>query len=391
MNQAFASRVVDAIAGRIDQGSLRLERPDGSVTEFSGSRPGPRGEITILDARVEEALVRHGASALGEGYVEGWWDTPDLAAFLTMAAINQDAAFSGRIGSAVKRSVSAAWNAVKPDRRSGAVDTMAGHYNLGNEFYELWLDPSMTYSSGIFTHTDDLESAQRAKYARIAELAGVSSGTEVLEIGCGWGGFAEHAGRLGAAVTGLTIAEEQLKYAEKRMAETGLSDRTTFKLVDFADERGRYDAVVSIEMIESIDHDRWPALFEAIAANLRQGGRAGLQAIVIDDGIWETYRTRNDFIREYIFPGGRVPPPRLIRELADSVGLRTVEIVDFGPSYAKTLSAWLERFDAAWPAIARLGFDGRFRRMWRYYLAYCEAGFNTGRISVQQWAFERGT
>jgi cyclopropane-fatty-acyl-phospholipid synthase len=175
------------------------------------------------------------------------------------------------------------------------------------------------------------------------------------------------------------------------MGEAGLSDRTTFKLLDFADERGEYDAVVSIEMIESIDQDRWPALFAAIAANLRPGGRAGLQAIVIDEGIWKTYRNRNDFIREYIFPGGRVPPPALIRELSTGVGLRTVEVVDFGPSYARTLSLWLERFDAAWPRIAELGFDDRFRRMWRYYLAYCEAGFNTGRISVQQWAFERGT
>lgn len=387
----FTSRLVDGIAGRIDQGSLRLTRPDGSVSEFCGSWPGPAAEIEILDSSVEQLLVRHGASALGQGYVEGWWETPDLAAFLTMAAINQDASFSSPSGSAVKRSISAAWNAVKPDRRSGAVDTMAGHYNLGNDFYELWLDPTMTYSSGVFTHTDDLEDAQRAKYARITELAGVAPGTEVLEIGCGWGGFAEYAAGLGASVTGLTIAEEQLNYAEKRMAEAGLSDRTRFKLLDFADERSQYDAVVSIEMIESIDQDRWPGLFDAIASNLRPGGRAGLQAIVIDDAIWETYRNRNDFIREYIFPGGRVPPPALIRRLADSVGLRTIEVVDFGPSYARTLSQWLERFDKAWPEIASLGFDERFRRMWRYYLAYCEAGFNTGRISVQQWAFERGT
>jgi len=391
MSRSVTSKVVDALAGRIDRGSLRLERPDGSVRDFRGSRPGPHAEIVISDSAVERSLLRHGASALGEGYVEGWWDTPDLSAFLTMAAINQDASFSGSFGPVFKRTVSGAWNAVKPDRRRGAVDTMADHYNLGNEFYELWLDPSMTYSSGLFTHTDDLEAAQRAKYARIAELAGVSAGTDVLEIGSGWGGFAEYAARAGASVTGLTIAEEQCRYADKRMAEAGLSDRTTFKLLDFADQRGEFDAVVSIEMIESIDHDRWPALFDAIAANLRPGGRAGLQAIVIDDRIWQTYRSRNDFIREYIFPGGRVPPPGLIRELSSNVGLRTLEVVDFGPSYARTLSMWLERFDAAWPAIADLGFDDRFRRMWRYYLAYCEAGFNTGRISVQQWAFERGT
>lgn len=391
MSRSMTTRIVDAIAGRIDQGSLRLERPDGSVREFRGSRPGPDSEIVIANSDIERSVLRHGASALGEGYVEGWWDTSDLAAFLTMAAINQDAAFSGNLGSAFKRTVSGAWNLLKPSRRSGAVDTMAGHYNLGNEFYELWLDPSMTYSSGIFTHTDDLEAAQHAKYARIAELAEISVGSDVLEIGSGWGGFAEYAAKGGSSVTGLTIAREQLSYAEKRMAESGVAERTTFKLLDFADERGRYDAVVSIEMIESIDQDRWPALFEAIASNLRPGGRAALQAIVIDDDIWNTYRNRNDFIREYIFPGGRVPPPGLIRELSAAVGLRTVEVVDFGPSYARTLSLWLERFDAAWPRIAELGFDERFRRMWRYYLAYCEAGFNTGRISVQQWAFERGT
>ena len=391
MSRSMTTRIVDTIAGRIDQGSLRVERADGSVRQFHGSRPGPSAEIVISDSAVERSLLRHGASALGEGYVEGWWDTPDLSAFLTMAAINQDAAFSGNFGSAFKRTVSGAWNLLKPDRRRGAVDTMAGHYNLGNEFYELWLDPSMTYSSGVFTHTDDLESAQQAKYSRIAELANVTPGSDVLEIGSGWGGFAEYAAGAGASVTGLTIAEEQLAYAEKRMAEAGVSERTTFRLLDFADERGQYDSVVSIEMIESIDQDRWSALFEAIAANLRPGGRASLQAIVIDDDIWRTYRNRNDFIREYIFPGGRVPPPGLIRELSSTAGLRTIEVVDFGPSYATTLSRWLERFDAAWPRIAELGFDERFRRMWMYYLAYCEAGFNTGRISVQQWAFERGT
>ena len=387
MNRSMVTAMVDGIARRIDHGSLTIHRADGS-TEVVGSRPGPSATIEILDPRVEKSLLVHGASALGHGYVEGWWDTDDLAGFLTMAAINQDAAFSSALGSVAKRLVSGTWNAIKPASRQGAVGTMAGHYNLGNEFYQAWLDPTMTYSSGLFTGTDDLETAQRAKYQRIGDLAGVVAGTEVLEIGSGWGGFAEHAGRQGAHVTGLTIADEQLRFAEKRLAEAGLADRTTFELSDFARHRAAYDSVVSIEMIESIDQDRWPALFASIAANLRPGGRAALQAIVIDDAIWETYRSRNDFIREYIFPGGRVPPPGLIRRLAHDVGLSVIEVVDFGSSYARTLSAWLQRFDAAWPAIADLGFDDRFRRMWRYYLAYCEAGFNTGRISVQQWAFE---
>ncbi len=388
LTTTIAGIAVDALARRIDRGSLVLTRADGSTLTIEGSAPGPTARVTIHDQRMERLLIREGASALGHGYVEGWWDTPDLSAFLTMAAINQDASFSGPVGSLVKRTVSGVWNALKPERRPGAVGTMAGHYNLGNDFYESWLDPSMTYSSGIFTDTDDLQEAQRAKYDRISALAGVTAGSSVLEIGFGWGGFAEHASRLGAHVTGLTIAEEQLTYAEKRLASDGLMDLVTLKLSDFEEEDGQYDAVVSIEMIESIDHDRWPSLFASIARNLRPGGRAAMQAIVIDDAIWKTYRSNNDFIREYIFPGGRVPPPSLIRDLAAGAGLRTIEVVDFGPSYARTLAEWLRRFDAAWPQIAPMGFDERFRRMWRYYLAYCEAGFNTGRISVQQWAFQ---
>lgn len=387
MNPTVSRLVVNTIARRIDQGSLRLHRPDGSTLTVEGSAPGPDAEVIIRDCRMEEALVRQGASALGQGYVEGWWDTPDLAGFLTLATMNQDASMSGPIGALAKRAVSRAWDAVKPASRDGAVGSMASHYDLGNEFYELWLDPTMTYSSGIFADADDLESAQRAKYERIADIAGLGERSSVLEIGFGWGGFAEHATGLGAHVTGLTISNEQLKYAEKRLASLGAMDRAALRLADFEQEEGEYDSVVSIEMIESIDQERWPALFAAIARSLRPGGRAGLQAIVIDDGIWKTYRNRNDFIREYIFPGGRVPPASLIRELAESVGLRTIGVHDFGSSYAKTLAVWLRQFDAAWPQIAALGFDERFRRMWRYYLAYCEAGFNTGRISVQQWAF----
>ena len=388
MSRSVASRVVDLLASRVDHGTLRIEREDGTVHEVRGGRPGVEATVAIRDPQMEIALVRQGASALGQGYIEGWWDSDDLAGFLTLAALNQDAAMRGPMGSSVKRAVSGLWKMAKPSVRVGSVSTMAGHYNLGNSFYEQWLDPTMTYSSGIFTDTDHLETAQHTKYQRITQMAAVGDGASVLEIGSGWGGFAEHAAGIGAEVTGLTIAEEQLRFAEKRLAQAGLADRTSFKLSDFAGERGSYDSVVSIEMIESVDQERWPDLFESIARNLRPGGRAALQAIVIDDALWDTYRNRNDFIREYIFPGGRVPPPALIRQLADSVGLRTIEVHDFGLSYARTLSAWLERFDRAWPQISPLGFDERFRRMWRYYLAYCEAGFNTGRISVQQWAFQ---
>lgn len=381
----IASRVVDAIAGRIDQGSLRLTRPDGSVMEFAGSRPGPEAEITVLDPQVERMLVRHGASALGEGYVEGWWDTPDLAAFLTMAAINQDASFSGPLGSAVKRSISSAWNAVKPDRRAGAVDTMAGHYNLGNDFYELWLDPSMTYSSGIFTHSDDLETAQRAKYAKIADLTGVGPGAQVLEIGCGWGGFAEVAARDGLRVRGLTLSTEQLAHARERLASAGLAGRAEFALQDYRDEHGRYDGIASIEMFEAVGEAYWPAYFDTVRSALAPRGRAVIQTITIADGLYERYRRSTDFIQQYVFPGGMLASPSVFEMHARKAGLRITRKLAFGQDYARTLALWREAFVARIEQVRALGFDRRFERIWEFYLAYCEAAFRHGNTDVYQF------
>ncbi|MBK7166487.1 MAG: class I SAM-dependent methyltransferase [Candidatus Microthrix sp.] len=383
----LAAGLARMIAGRVSTGTLHLTTPDGTRSTHRGAAAGPEATLVAHDPTLARRVVAEGAAGLGAGYVDGWWDTDDLPAFLRLAAASIDRTNAGSLGSKVQRVGSSVWDR-RPRRRGGAVDAMADHYNLGNRFYEQWLDPSVTYSSGFYDGTDDLAEAQRAKYDRVLNRAGITAGANVLEIGCGWGGFAEAATTVGASITGVTIAQEQLDYAEKRAAQGGWSHASDFQLRDFADATGRYDAIVSIEMIESIEQDRWPELFDTVARCLKPGGRATFQIITIDDGLWDTYRQRNDFIREYIFPGGRLPAPKVISELSASAGLATVDVLDFGQSYARTLEHWSERFEAAWPEIETMGFDDRFRRMWRYYLAYCQVGFELGRISVQQWTWE---
>ena len=234
-----------------------------------------------------------------------------------------------------------------------------------------------------------LEAAQRHKYETIAAHAGLEPGMRVLEIGCGWGGFAEYAAReLGCTVVGITIAEEQAEFARKRMAELGLTDRVEIRLEDFRDTHGEFDAVVSIEMIESIDERQWPALFRTIADRLKPMGRAVMQIITVDDAMWERYRSSADFIQQYIFPGGQLPAPRIVRSLSADVGLAIEQRETFGLDYARTLDRWRRRFAAAWPSLRGTnGLDDRFRRMWDLYLTLCEAGFSAGRIDVEQWVF----
>jgi cyclopropane-fatty-acyl-phospholipid synthase len=269
---------------------------------------------------------------------------------------------------------------------------MNDHYNLSNQFYERWLDETMTYSSARFDRPDEsLEQAQRNKYRSIADHAGIGPGMRVLEIGCGWGGFAEYAAsERDCDVVAITLSTEQASYARKRMAEHGLSDRVDIRVQDFREIEGEFDAIVSIEMIESIDETHWPALFAMISRSLGSGSRAALQVITIEDSEWERYRSRADFIQQYIFPGGQLPAPNVLRRLAAGAHLDIEKIEVFGLDYARTLAAWGTRFEAAWPELStRHGLDERFRRMWTLYLTLCEAGFRIGRINVEQWVFAR--
>jgi cyclopropane-fatty-acyl-phospholipid synthase len=265
------------------------------------------------------------------------------------------------------------------------------HYDLGNDFYAAWLDETMTYSSAWFERDDlSLADAQRAKMRRLAERTGVRPGDRVLEIGSGWGAFAcMLAEELGCSVTTVTVSRAQHEAVGKLVAERGLADRVDPRLQDFEALTGTFDRVVSVEMMESIPRTRWPAFYRQLRDRLRPGGTAGLQLIVVADRHWRGSDDNPDFVRRYVFPGGQVPSPAVLRALAASSGLEPRDDAGFAPSYARTLAAWLQRFDAAWPRIAEMGFDERFRRMWRYYLSYCGAGFASGRTDVRQLVLAR--
>jgi len=260
------------------------------------------------------------------------------------------------------------------------------HYDLGNEFYGLWLDDTMTYSSAIFeTGQESHEAAQTAKYASMVDEMGVQPGDHVLEIGCGWGGFAEYAAReRGLRVTGLTISEEQFKYARDRIEKAGLSHLVEFKLQDYRDETGLYDGIASIEMFEAVGEQYWPVYFDSVRERLKPGAQATLQIITVEDRRWDVYKRGVDFIQKYIFPGGMLPSPSVLRAQVQKAGLDVVKSKEFGPSYSITLRRWFETFNGQWDRIAQMGFDDRFRRMWNFYLTSCASTFQSGNCDVTQ-------
>jgi cyclopropane-fatty-acyl-phospholipid synthase len=352
----------------------------------------PRAAITIHDPdEVARRVVRGGSVGFAEAYIDGLWDTPDLAGLLELAARNHDAHRGTRVWPALIAGSRALWARLMPRPGPSAVRTMVDHYDLGNEFYRRWLDPSMSYSSAIFDGTDDLASAQRVKYERISALAGIQPGDRVLEIGCGWGAMTEYAAaEHGCFVTAVTVSAEQHAFVTSRIKEARLDDRVEVLLADFREIEGSFDRVLSIEMIESIDEASWLPLFEVIARSLRAGGVAALQAITIDHDLHRSMIGREEFIRAYIFPGGALPSNRVMRSLGEQVGLEWQGLTTHGPSYARTLADWDRRFVTAWPEIVGESsrFDERFR-MWRYYLAYCQAGFRTGRLDGVQAAYRK--
>jgi cyclopropane-fatty-acyl-phospholipid synthase len=370
-------------------GSIQVTLPSGE--SMSIGRGSPSADVEVTDFSALADIFRTGLTGFAEAHMDGRIETSDLPALLRWGVANQAAWFDHpltRLTLPLRR----LWQRIRPERRHQRVRSMNDHYNLGNEFYETWLDETMTYSSARFLDPDQpLSEAQMTKYRLIADKVGLAQGMRVLEIGCGWGGFAAYAAsERGCQVTAITLSEEQASYAEKRIAERGLADEVEIQLADFRDVTGEFDAVVSIEMIESIDETQWPALFESIADRLRPGARAAMQIITIKDDEWERYRSRADFIQQYIFPGGQIPAPKVLRTIAAKARLEVEQIETFGLDYARTLAAWRVRFLRAWPTLqVEHGLDERFRRMWELYLALCEAGFRMGRINVEQWVLAR--
>jgi cyclopropane-fatty-acyl-phospholipid synthase len=385
------SRVLLKRLPLLERGRLTLLTPGQAVLAFGAAGAEPSVSIAIHDAKVARQVVLGGTIGFAESYMDGLWDCPDLVGLVMLAIANERVLGLDRDGHLVLRLVERARHALRRNTRRGSARNIAYHYDLGNAFYGAWLDPGMTYSSGMFAErSDDLETAQHRKYSKVAEFLELAPGQGVLEIGCGWGGFAEFAaGAHGCTVTGLTISREQRDFAAKRLKRGGLAPRTEIRLQDYRDADGQYDRIASIEMIEAVGEKHWATYFGRLRTLLKPGGVAVLQAITIADGRFESYRRCPDFIQRYIFPGGMLPAPSVLRQASARAGLALVEGPRFAPSYARTLALWQERFQAAWPRIAALGFDRRFKRMWEYYLAYCEAGFRAGALDVGLYRLER--
>lgn len=375
-------------ADRMKSGTLTVILPNGHRLMVRGQEPGPVAELHLHKNRLFRRVLVGGHVAFAEAYMDGDWDSPDLAALISYLARNENAlAIDGRWWT---RALSLVLHRLRDNTKRGSRKNIAFHYDLGNSFYRLWLDPSMTYSSAVFaTGAETLEEAQTEKYARMAALIDLKPGDHVLEIGCGWGGFAELAARRGARVTGLTLSKEQKAYAEARLAAAGLADRVEIRLQDYRDTPGTFDGIVSIEMIEAVGEAYWPVYFKAIHDRLKAGGRAAIQAITIDPARFEPYRRSPDFIQRYIFPGGMLPTVERLHQEVARAGMLWEKIDGYGRDYARTLREWREKFDATWDKVAPLGFDARFRRMWRYYLAYCEGGFDAGSIDVVQLGIQK--
>jgi cyclopropane-fatty-acyl-phospholipid synthase len=317
--------------------------------------------------------------------MDGSWDTPDLHAVLDLGLANIDAGLGADLP-VVLRPVYRLWHAMRDNAPGGGAErNIRYHYDLGNEFYRLWLDETMSYSCACFDAGGDLAEAQAHKYDRILDRIRPRSGDRLLEIGCGWGAFAIHAARtVGCHVTGLTLSPAQAELARQRVQEAGVGDLVDVVLRDYRDETGTYDGIASIEMFEAVGEQYWPVFFETVRDRLTPRGTAALQVITVPDWDWESYREQVDFTQKYIFPGGIVPSPGAFTKVAQAAGLRVDEPFFFGADYARTLDSWLASFDAATDAVRGLGFDERFRRMWRYYLAWCNAGFSSDYIDVMQ-------
>jgi cyclopropane-fatty-acyl-phospholipid synthase len=390
-NYPFAVRQALKFGLMLERGRLDVEMPDGTLLRFQGAEAGPEAEMVIHSLDFAKDLASGGEVGISEAFIKGHWESPDLTHFLELFCVNQPVIQKLLDGKPFVRLFQRVHHWLNRNTKSGSRRNIHAHYDLGNQFYSAWLDTTMTYSSALFTgKARDLASAQIEKYAALARELDLRPEHHVLEIGCGWGGFAEYAAReIGARVTGLTISKEQFDFATARMQAAGLSDRVTIKMLDYRDETGVFDRIASIEMFEAVGEEYWPAYFRQLRDRLAPGGKAGLQVITIQEALFKGYKREIDFIRRHVFPGGMLPTPTIMRDMGEMHGLSLSGERIFGHDYAMTLAQWRDRFRLAWPQLTPLGFDERFRRLWEYYLSYCEAGFRAGTIDVRQMVFAK--
>jgi len=389
-----AARTVFALLKKLKHGTLDVQMPDGAQARFgSGAADEPKAALRLIDWQVCSAALKSGDIGFAEAYIDGHWTTPDLAGLLRLFIANRDAMESVIYGTWWGSLAYRLKHLLHRNSRSGSKKNIHAHYDIGNPFYRLWLDETMNYSSALFKGDFSLPSplAQTEKVRRALQECGLQRGERVLEIGCGWGALAEEATTaLGARVTGVTLSTEQLEFAKARMHRLGVAGLADLRLQDYRDiDDGPFDAVASIEMFEAVGREYWASYFQTVHRQLKAGGRACIQTITIRDDLFERYVKSTDFIQQYIFPGGLLPSPQAFRAEARKAGLEVVNELAFGPDYAETLRRWRADFLSHDGAVRQLGFDTRFMRIWEFYLAYCEAAFDTGNTDVIQFTLRK--
>jgi cyclopropane-fatty-acyl-phospholipid synthase len=387
MSEGMFGNLIVAVAKRLMPGnivgSLELTLPSGRKLLLGQRGTGIDADLTLRNFKVIWASIRRAQLGFFDRYMAGDVESSDPTKFFKFYLRNRNGLDKASEGLFFASLFDKLWHKKRDNNRDGAKENISEHYDLGNAFYKLWLDDTMSYSSAIFDHsTNSLEAAQRLKLKHVMDAAEVEPGKDILEIGCGWGGFAEEAGMAGAHVRGITLSKEQLAFAEGRIQRVGLEKNCTFHFEDYRDTRGLFDGIASVEMIEAVGEPHWPAYFQALFERLKPGGVAAIQGITILEKNFDAYKNGVDFIQRYIFPGGMLLTKDIMRDQSERAGLLLEKMECFGQSYAETLRQWHQRFEAAWPKIQPLGFDERFRRMWKLYLCYCEAGFSEGIIDV---------
>jgi len=392
----IAARIIFKLLGSLKHGRITATLPDRSRHEFGADVHGPHAHIDIHDLSICTQILTGGDVAFGEGYFNGAWDSPDLVALLTLLAKNQNELMPAFYGRGWKGWLFKLRHLLRANSKKQARKNIEAHYDLGNEFYRIWLDSTMTYSSALFMGNlhGDLADAQIAKYDRILSEINPPVGGHILEIGCGWGGFAEYAAKSrNVRVTGITLSPAQLDFARQRIAAAGLASQVRFELCDYRDVGMRlgtnFDGVASIEMFEAVGQKYWDSYFTAVHGALRPGARACVQVITIDERRFEQYESSSDFIQQYIFPGGMLPSPERFEARAGAAALRVATRFEFGHDYAETLRRWLRQFDTHHDEVKAQGFSDNFMKLWRFYLAYCIAGFEARSIDVGQYTLVR--
>ena len=383
----FWEALLDKWLSRIEAGELRAVFPSNFQKVYSGGQVGPTADIQINSWKLVPRLLLSGDMGLAESFLSGEWETSNLTQLILLGDINERALGNAVTPSKFINLIEKLRHQRRDNSKRGSRRNIAAHYDLGNEFYSHWLDNSMSYSSALFTDFgEELEVGQNRKYQRLAKALKLKEGDQVLEIGCGWGGFAEIAAKeYKCNVVGITLSNEQAKFAQRRMQENQLSNLVDIRIEDYRDVQGSFDKIVSIEMFEAVGEEHWRNYFETIKTRLKPGGLAGIQSITIANEFFETYKRRPDFIQKYIFPGGILPSEDKLNNAVNSAGLKILDDYYFGKSYAETLRRWQSTFEQKWDDIKNLGFDEKFQKMWRYYLSYCEAGFESGHINVGQF------